>query len=117
MNSPIIQIANLSEIYDENPHTDERLKKIHEIPNIFKRTCKLCNSKPKKIWKVVRWGYINNDTVNTYYCKKCLPTKKDVLYEIDTDESAMGIAFCDSPIYIKKLDYSRLRTLPPNDEH
>ena len=111
---PIIQIANLNERY-ENPSTEERLKNIHEIPNIFKRHCKLCNSKPKKIWKTVRWGYIIGDTVNIYYCKKCLQTKEDVLYEIDTDESQMGIAFCDSPIGIEKLDYSR-STLPPIDE-
>lgn len=111
----ILPITNFSEKF-KNASTDDRLKKIHEIPNIFKRKCKLCNSEPENIWKTVRWGYIIGETVNIYYCKKCLPTKKDVLYEIDTDESPMGIAYCDSPISIKKLDYSRCNTLPPIDE-
>ena len=41
--------------------------------------------------------------------KNCMQSAKDVLNEIDTDESIWGIAGVDDPIFFKKKDYTRMK--------
>ena len=81
----------------------KRLKAIKEIrPLVFPVTCSCCNNDfvREKVFKVARWG-VNKMVHDWYYCKHCMPTKEDVIHEIDTDKCIFGIAFVDKQVIDK----------------
>ena len=80
-----------------------RAKKVRAVFTFSKKKCSSCNSifGLEKMWAVNRFGV--NNTCNTwYYCTHCMPTAKDVLYEIDTDECYFGIYPIDRDRNFKK---------------
>lgn len=93
----------------------KRLKAIKQIyPLLFSCDCKVCNNEfvREPMFKADRWGV--NKTIHSWcYCKECMSTKEDVLFEIDTDECIFGIAFVDDYWKFKKLDYTRMKFARP----
>ena len=90
----------------------KRLKAIKEVcPIFFARKCRCCGNEyiKEKMFSVDRWGVWTNRNRNFYewnYCKHCMPTKEDVLTEIDTDRCIFGIAFVDEHT-ISKTDNTK----------
>jgi len=74
----------------------------------FDTKCECCNNYTKfgKMWLVKRWG-ANKVVFDWYYCHDCMPTKEDVLNEIDTDTIIFGIYPIDDHT-IQKKDRTRL---------
>ena len=71
----------------------DRLKRIKTVKVNFGRTkCQKCGSQfvHEKMWHVSRWG-TNKWKYDWYYCKHCLPTRNDVLNEVDNDDCPFGI--------------------------
>lgn len=92
-----------------------RLRKIKTIKVYFGRTkCEKCGNQfvHEKMWRVPRWG-TNKWRYDWYYCKHCLPTKKDVLNEVDTDKCPFGIYDVDPfPFNPNKKNNMRFSDFP-----
>ena len=76
----------------------ERLNQIKAKKIWFTRTkCEKCKSYyvHEKMWMVPRYG-INEVRNEWFYCQHCLPTKEDVLNEVDNDNCMFGIYGVDS---------------------
>lgn len=94
---------------------DKKIRRLNAIkvkfPMLLSCECKSCHNEylHEKMFIVDRWG-VNNTIHSHSYCKQCMPTKEDVLFEIDTDENPFGIAFVDNP-NISKDDCTRLTAI------
>lgn len=88
----------------------KRLKAIKLKYFFFGRECASCGEKFKreKMWRVYRYG-INQTCHPWYYCKNCMHSAEEVLYEIDTDESIFGIAVVDNFWCFEKKDCTRIK--------
>ena len=76
----------------------ERLKQIKLVKIWFTRTkCEKCGDYyvHEKMWMVPRWG-VNERRYEWFYCQHCLPTKQDVLNQVDNDNCMFGIYGVDS---------------------
>jgi len=86
---------------------EQRLKAIKQIIAIGDIKCRSCGNyfSFTKMWKVDRWGA--SRTIHSWcYCKECMKSKEEVLYEIDTDSCRFGIAHID-PFLGPKKDLTR----------
>lgn len=85
-----------------------RLDAIKLKYSFFAVKCERCGEEFKRIkmWQFKRYG-INKTIHKHFYCQNCMHSAKDVLHEIDTDESPFGIAFVDSFVITKK-DFTRI---------
>lgn len=86
----------------------KRLKAIQLKYVFFPTKCDCCGEeyKREKMWQFYRYG-ANKTYHKHYYCQHCMHSAKEVLHEIDTDESPFGIAGVDDFIFRKK-DYTRM---------
>lgn len=87
----------------------KRLKYIKDKLVFFDTKCDCCDNyfKFEKMWIVKRWG-VNKTVHNWYYCHNCMPTKCDVLNEIDTDACIFGIFPIDSFSWFKKKNNTKI---------
>lgn len=93
----------------------KRLKYIKLKYVLFPTRCSCCKNKYKKekMWQVHRYGV--NKTVHKWcYCQNCMHSAKEVLNEIDTDESIFGIAYVDDFYHFRKNDYTRMKSAMKN---
>ncbi len=88
---------------------EKRLKAIKSRKVFLRKKCAHCREKFKnqEMWVVKRFGKYG-EVNKYYYCKECMPSKEDVLNEIDTDEILYGIAYVDDFFKFRKKDYSRV---------
>lgn len=88
---------------------EKRMSKIKERTIISPKCCECCGDIIcfEKMYKVTRWG-ANKSSHAYYYCKSCMPSKEEVLNEIDTDENHFGIFGIDPFWGFKKKDYTRM---------
>ncbi len=87
---------------------EERLKAIKLKKIWFTRTrCSKCENffVHEKMWEVYRWS-VNETRWPWHYCQHCLPTKEDVLNEIDNDGCMFGIYGVDDFLRQTKANLS-----------
>ncbi len=81
----------------------KRLKAIKLKYVLCATRCACCGEEFKfeRMWHVYRYdSTLNCDEY--YYCRRCTPSAKDVLKEIDTDECIFGIVGVDNIILCKR---------------
>ena len=88
----------------------KRLKAIKLKYVLFPTKCDCCGEeyKREKMWQLYRYG-INKTWHKRHYCQNCMRSAKEVLHEIDTDESIFGLAGIDDFDTYKKKDYTRIK--------
>lgn len=88
----------------------KRLKAIKLKYVLFPTKCSCCKEeyKREKMWQLYRYG-INKTWHKHYYCQNCMHSAKEVLHEIDTDESIFGLAGIDDFNSFQKKDCTRIK--------